>query len=197
MKIGYSPHWDGNNGRLLFVDQYSQNATVCQFDYNYSKVFCATITGEEYASAIVPVKGSRNKFVVALRKSIKVVKWNGQSQKASVTKEIYSTGPKDFNFMDTAKADDTGRLYFGTYGEEICGSASNSSLYSYSPKEGVQLVLTGLKACFGLAFNSKTNKCYLMDTCRYTISEFDWDRKTGRLSTLSGYVFFDFVFLNK
>lgn len=183
-KIGYSPHWDGKNGRLLFADQYNKNATICQFDYSSSKTFCATIIGEEYAAAIIPVEGCKNKFVVALRKSIKVVKWNGKSKKACAKKEIYSTGPNDFNYMDTAKADGTGRLYFGTYGEGICGSASNSSLYSYSRKEGVRLVLTGYKSCFGLAFNSKTSKCYFMDTCSYTISELDWDRKTGQLSTL-------------
>lgn len=181
-KVGYSPHWDGKYGRLLFADQYSKNATICQFDYSSSKMFCATIRGEEYASAIIPVEKCKNKFVVALRKSIKVVKWNGKSKKACVTKEIYSTPPSDFNFMDTAKADATGRLYFGTYGEEICGSASNSSLYSYSPKEGIQLVLTDYKSCFGLAFNNQTNKCYFMDTCSYTISELDWDRETGQLS---------------
>lgn len=85
--------------------------------------------------------------------------------------------------MDTAKADPTGRLYFGTYGEKICGAESNSSLYSYTRKEGVQLVFSGFKSCFGIAFNNKTNKCYFMDTCSYTISELDWDRKTGQLST--------------
>lgn len=196
-KIGYSPHWDAKNERLLFADQYNRDATICQFDYVSSQTFCATITGEEYASSVIPVKGCRKKFVVALRKSIKVVKWNGKSKTACATKEIYSTGPDTFNYMDTAKADSTGRLYFGTYGEGICGSASNNSLYSYTPKDGVKLVLSGFKSCFGLAFNNKTSKCYFMDTCSYTISELDWDRKTGQLSTLSVYIFLYFVISSK
>ncbi|KAJ6644100.1 Regucalcin [Pseudolycoriella hygida] len=153
-KVGYSPHWDAEYERLLFADQYGQNATICQFDYRTCKTFCATV----------------------------VVKWEKDSKTACVTKEIFSLNADDSNYMDTATADCTGRLYFGTYGTEICGSTANNSLYSYSPKEGVQEVLTGYKSCFGLAFNADTNKCYFMDTCSYSISELDWCRKTGKLS---------------
>lgn len=181
-KVGYSPHWDDKYDRLLFADQYSKTATICNFEYRSSKTFCATIEGEEFASAIIPVKCCKSKFVVALSKSIKVIKWDGYTKTAIVTKEIHRLSPNDANSMDTAKADPTGRLYFGTFGEKICGAESNSSLYSYSPEEGVQLVLSGFKSCFGIAFNKKTDKCYFMDTCSYTISELDWCRETGKLS---------------
>lgn len=180
-KIGYSPHWDAENGRLLFADEYEENATICQFNYKSSKTYCTTIPGEQYASAIIPVKASTDKFVVALRNSIKVIEWDGKSQNVSVTQEIFTS--KTDNFMDTAKADETGRLYFGTYGAAICGSESNNSLYSWTPEDGVQVVLYGFKSCFGLAFNSKIHKAYFMDTCNNTITEFDWCRILGKLST--------------
>lgn len=75
-----------------------------------------------------------------------------------------------------------GRIYFGQYNLNGCGSAPNSTLWSYRKDEGVKVVLTGLLSNTGLAWSLKAKKFYRIEACRYRVFGYDWDPKTGQIS---------------
>lgn len=83
--------------------------------------------------------------------------------------------------MNYATVASDGRYYIGDFNSKICGGAANSTLFSYSPSNGLNVVLTGMVMNQGLVFVDKLRKFYHLDGCSYRIVEYDWDPSTGQV----------------
>lgn len=116
---------------------------------------------------------------------MEIVKWDGYSSEAHVVRDEINVEPYtyfDTNALNDAKADPCGRFFGGTMRLSYCNNVSNvanASLYRYTPCEGLTRLRTDVCLSNGLAWDTKRNKFYYIDTCSFNIRVYDWDRKTG------------------
>lgn len=61
-------------------------------------------------SLIIPVKNTKNKFLISKERELLVVSWDGETDEISVAKKIYADDKMKFN---DGKCDPTGRLWAG------------------------------------------------------------------------------------
>lgn len=66
---------------------------------------------------VIPVKDKTNKFLVAKKKELLLVKWNGESETINSTEkicEVDNTPDTPTNRFNDGKCDSSGRLWAGT-----------------------------------------------------------------------------------
>lgn len=192
LRFGDDPHWDICSQNLYFVDVFAEKNTSSIFRYDYieKRFYSAVIIGEVAASFIIPVKCGkkrfRNQFGVGLDRGMKIIDWDGVSSTACVIRTVFDYGRCPTcatNRMDDGKADPKGRFYGGSISPAVCNlsAPANSSLYRYSKKKGLKVMLNHVKISNGIAFNARRKKCYYIDSCLYNVREFDWNPNTGAL----------------
>lgn len=120
--------------------------------------------------------------MVGMDKCVYIVKWNGYSPDAYQIKKLFCI-PSNNTFLDSAKCDPTGRIYFGQYNINICDPEQpfSSAVYSYDKYQGLQKRVSGLKVPNGLAWSIEGNYFYHIDTCFYNIRKFRWNSRSGEL----------------
>lgn len=185
--FGESPHWDSCSDSLFYTDILGTNFSIFRYDYYEGRVYPARIPNAGAASFIIPLKCCKNVYAVGLGRFVNVIKWNGKSQFAKIVRNITAVEQADAystNTIHTAKADAKGRLFFGTFRQGLCSSSSapSGSLYSYSKKHGTRRVLGDINIPSGMAWNEDDKKFYLVNTCKFTLDEYNWNPKTGKIS---------------
>lgn len=184
-----STFWDEPTQSLYFIDLFTagEKPSLFRYDYKTGKIFSANIVGESMPSFFVPVEGCQNEFIVGLAHDVKVIQWDGASTSASVQRTLFKVAEPHMNL---ALTDQHGRLYVGTFdNKRFCSTTPNNTMYRFSKNQLTPLFNT-VRTTNGIAINRKTNKLYQVDSCEYTISEFDYDPVTGDIC--NGRVVFDF-----
>lgn len=185
--LGEGPHWDADAQSLYYNDIYGNEASILRYDFNENKTYSATIDGEPVVSFIIPVAGTTDQFAIGIGRRVGVVQWDGKSPKAKLVRialEVEQSPKFKTNRFNDAKADPTGRFYGGTMRLEDCGDlfeSPNGTLYKYAVGEEVTKLRENVFVSNGLAWNTKTNKFYFIDSCTLSVIEFDYDPKTGNL----------------
>nr|CAI5817263.1 unnamed protein product [Callosobruchus analis] len=142
--------------------------------------------GDGNVSMVVPVKNTDDKFVVSLNRSVCIVTWDGKSDKVKDIKKIAEVEEGTPHVFNDGKCDHTGRLWIGTMGKaanDLEIPDKKGALYSIQ-KKTVKCHRTEVGIANGLAFDSKRNKMYYIDSYAYTIDQYDIDFTTGTLSNL-------------
>lgn len=184
--FGDSPYWDSKTNSLYYTDIYNTNHSIFRYNYDDGRIYQAKIPNEDPASFIIPVKCSKNKFVVGVGKFVKLIKWNGKSSCAKVIRTLTRVELEPANSgnnIHIGRADCNGRLYFGTFRKELCSStsAANASMYIYSKKKGTKRIVGDVKVSSGLAWNNEAKKLYFINSCKFSLDEYDWNPNNGEI----------------
>lgn len=150
--ISEFPHWDCKSQSLYYVDLFSQISSIFRYDHKCDRVHWATIEGASYAASIIPIKHSKDRFIVGCDQSILEICWNGICPIAKVIRVIFNLDLNSNHRINHVKADPTGRIYFGTYGDKLCGSEADNCLYFISNHNEVESVHCCSKLNNGLAW---------------------------------------------
>lgn len=96
------------------------------------------------------------------------------------------------NRFNDGKADPSGRLWAGTMGfEPVPGQIDKfkGSLYSVVSRNEIKSHLDKVSIANGLAWDTKKNKFYYIDSPTRKVDVFDYNAKTGTISKLKNYVY--------
>nr|CAI5817262.1 unnamed protein product [Callosobruchus analis] len=183
LKLGEGPCWDHKKKCLYFAGMVEQN--IHRYDPR-TKEHTKAHVGDGNVSMVVPVKNTDDKFVVSLNRSVCIVTWDGKSDKVKDIKKIAEVEEGTPHVFNDGKCDHTGRLWIGTMGKaanDLEIPDKKGALYSIQ-KKTVKCHRTEVGIANGLAFDSKRNKMYYIDSYAYTIDQYDIDFTTGTLSNL-------------
>lgn len=193
LALGEGPHWDSRSQSLFYVNIVGGEFSILRYDVMENKSYGAKIDGESYVSFIIPVAGTTDQFAVGLPRRVGVIQWDGKSSTTHLLRIAFEVEQSDEfkdNVFNDGKADPTGRLYTGTMSRCTVAAKSfdglfehrtPSGFYKYAANENVVKLLDTMRISNGLAWNVKTNKFYLIDSCDSDVKEFDYDPATGNL----------------
>lgn len=110
--------------------------------------------------------------------------WDIDCCEAKIVEKLFCVEKQFKNHtIGQAKCDSTGRLYFGTFDKsKICdpNHTFDSNLYSFD-RYGLQKVASDYKIAAGLAWSTKGNYLYSIESCAFNIQQFKWNPHTGKL----------------
>lgn len=189
--IGTRCHWDEHMQSLYYNDI---EGVIFRYDYKENKVYSATIDGESTIGFIIPVANTTktcefDEYALGMGRRVGIVHWDGISSKAIIGPIAFEVEQgKDNNRFNAAKADPVGRFYGGTMRSEKCGDifeVASGALYKYIKGDGVYELVNNIYISNGLAWDEKENKVFYIDSCKFDVKEYDWDRATGDFCELN------------
>lgn len=191
--LGEGPHWDHKSQSLYYVDIFGTECSVLRYCLAEDRVYCAKIPGQSVVTFIIPVEGTKDQFAVGLRRAVGVIRWNGKSRKAELLRivlHIEQCSNCQNNLFNDAKADPGHRLFAGTKRSEACAdriTPTYGDLYRVEAGEPTVILNKpdSVRISNGLAWSTKLNKFYYIDSCAYNIRQYDWDPCTGDICKLS------------
>lgn len=194
LELGEGPHWDVDRQCLYFVDILGQ--AILKYMPSTGKTTKAVIEGGP-VSLIVPVEGTTDKFVISIGRKLVIVTWDGVSPKVSNIEPLVEVDKEEgltTNRFNDGKTDPSGRLWAGTMGlEPVPGEVelNKGSLFTLTSKKTYKTHLTKVSIANGLAWNTKLNKFYYIDSPLRCIDQFDFDIKNGNISNRETIFEFD------
>ncbi|CAF4849305.1 unnamed protein product [Pieris macdunnoughi] len=180
--LGEGPHWSHDHKALYFVSIFDRSV----YKYDPSTGKCTSSKLSDMPGFIIPVEGTRDEFVVGLKRDVVVIQWDGEDGTARVLKtvaEIDQHSPD--NRINDAKADPRGRLFVGTMGHEYEPGKfhlKKGSLYRIDHDGKVNRVVDNVDISNGLCWDEKNRAFYYADSFEYAIRRYDWDPETGDIS---------------
>ncbi|MEN3284481.1 MAG: hypothetical protein V7607_5621 [Solirubrobacteraceae bacterium] len=167
-EVGESPLWDGETGRLLWVDipageiyahePLTGNTASTQLDDAVGFVVARRCGG--YVSGTAT-------GLVALDADLRVVS------------ELGSPPDLEGRRINDGTCDPAGRVLFGTV---VPGRGGTGSLWSLSPDGRFAELATGVQMSNGLAFSPNGRWLYYVDTLTQRVDRFEYDVATGALA---------------
>lgn len=192
--IGEGPHWDEESQSLYYVDIFGTEYSVLRYCPMENKTYGATIDGEPVVSFIIPLEGRKNQFAVGIGQRVGIIKWNGKSRKAKLSRialEVENCPGPEYrgNRFNDGKADPHGRVFAGTMRKEECDHPeiqTYGNLFRFGDGEPPATVSDpkSIQISNGLAWNEKRGKMYYINSCDYNVAEFDYDPSTGNIGEL-------------
>lgn len=172
----------------LYYNSASENdPALMRYDYRKHYVYTAKIKNRNHTSVVIPIRGKKNQFAVAIGRNIEIIYWDGYSKEAEVIRTVINIEPGDFystNVFNDAKADPCGRFFGGTLRMSLCKDdpkIANASFVSYTKKRGLIRWRSDVYISNGLTWNKKKRKFYYIDSCEQNIKEYDWNPKNGAI----------------
>jgi len=179
---GEGPTWDSRTGLLYFVDIFA--GRVLSYDPLTSELHAINLNGN--VTPIIPSKAHPYLFVVGVNRSVFAVQWDGKGEvEAQKNLTTISQQFPTSRFND-GKADEKGRLWFGTMGfEDSSGVAPNEGVLYFISRENLDnpvAVIQPVNISNGIAWNKANDKFYYIDTPTRTVKEYNYDNDSGAIS---------------
>lgn len=186
LELGEAPHWDADTQSLYFVDVYKE--TIHRYVPSSNEYYQAAVGLK--VSAIVPVKGQKQKFLLVSQKRLVTVTWDGQSPNVSNLTEISMLDKeKQDTILNDSKCDAHGRIWMGTYHQDTFDPTKTyvprGSLYKLDANKKLKEQFTPVGGSNGLTWSLDNKKMYFIDSKEGTITQFDFDLNTGTTSNPS------------
>lgn len=147
--------------------------------------------GNNTVSFIIPAEGKKDRFVISQGRSLTAVTWDGISDKVTDVEklgEVEDAPDTIDNQINDAKADPTGRLWFGTLKLAPIRKGGTlerkSALYSFESNKAIKKHVSEISISNGLAFNTELKKLYYIDSPDGKVYQFDFDISNGTISKL-------------
>lgn len=179
----YYLHYCNESDSLYFTDYLSRQ--IHRFEFSTKRTFTATIENDVLTSFIIPVEGSRNRFIVCGNFTIFMIEWNGKDKVAKVIRSLMTVTPTQRNpatGYGYAKISPNYQFYDGSFRVTMCSKTPdplNAALYYNTEPVWKNIAVSG-----AFDWNVKKNLLYLVDTCNSQILEFKWNPKTGKIGLL-------------
>lgn len=182
--IGEGPHWDAEAQVLYYVDIL--DSTVYKYDARTKKVTHVLVDKEKkkVVSAVIPVAGTTDKFIIGYGAQVALLTWNGTSTTPTSVK-VLDEELNTLNRFNDGKADSKGRLWIGTMGPEASVGVireKSGSLYSLNENGKLKRHITGIGISNGLTWSPDNKIFYYIDTITSTIDAFDYDIENGEIA---------------
>lgn len=186
--IGESPFWCEETQNLYYVDLLGTESQILRYCPADKRVYSAMVEGGPFATFVIPVKGTKDQFVVGGKHSVGVVQWDGKSSKAEWIRTVFEAEnctEFETNLFNDAKADPKCRLFVGTRRNQICSNLDTdptyANLFRISAKEPPVTLNKPrtIQVSNGMAWNEKLNKYYHVSSCDYSLNEYDYCPHTG------------------
>lgn len=166
--LGEGPWWDGEAGRLLFVDIQERLAYAWSEDGGLRR---EQRFGGRVGFAI-PRRGGG--LVAGVERRIELLDPDG------TTTVLAAVEPeREGNRLNDAKCDPSGRLWAGTM--SVDREPGVAALYRVEPDGAIEAAVTGLTISNGLGWSPDCETMYLIDSPTQRIDAFDFDLAAGRL----------------
>lgn len=136
------------------------------------------------------MKGTKDKFVVGLGRSLAIIEWDGVSPNVpkSQIEILFSVEEgKSRNRFNDGKTDPKGRVFAGTMGGQVNGvwDQNQGTLYSFGKDRKLRTQLEKLGIANGLAWSEDKKTFYYIDSLAYSVDALDFDVDTGNASKSS------------
>lgn len=190
----WSPHWDVKTQSLYMADISAGliNSTVGQppfyrYDYAENRLYSVTVEGGIVdPSFFLPMAGCKNEFAASNDKRVVVLYWDRVSPSATLVRNMTAVEQNSIyanNHFGTGNVDPKGRLVAGTYREDTCvwTSEANGTLYLFRKDGEIKPLIHNLGTLGGLAWNKKKNLFYFLDSCTYTLFEYKYCPRSGKI----------------
>ncbi|XP_055844172.1 regucalcin-like [Episyrphus balteatus] len=178
--LGEGPHWDIATQNLYMVDL--DVGKLKRLDYNQKKWYKCQIENATFATFIIPVEGTTDKFAVGIERQVAIVKWDGVSETCKVEKIILTVEQSyNNNRFNDAKCDPLGRLFAGTMRKSDF-DLRTGHLFKLLKPNSYEVMLSNLGIANGLVWNEKGDKFYFVDSQDYNVKQYDYNTKTGEIS---------------
>jgi len=184
VELGEGPHWDVETQSLYYVDIFGKH--IYKYTPSTKKLTKANIG--KHVSFIIPVEGSKDRFLISMDRELVVITWDGVSPQVSKLEKIAEVENRpgvDGNRFNDGKADPTGRLWTGTMGHEpVVGNVDpkKGSLYSLGSNGQVKHHVSDVHISNGLAWSADLKKFYYIDSGERRVDQFDFDAKNQTIS---------------
>lgn len=182
LEVGTRPHWDATTQSLYFVD--IPTSKVYKYEPLTKQITSATVSQTGPLSFMFPIEGRPSEFIAALGRKLAVVVWDGKSETATVKEVVAEVDVEEElkgNRLNGGKVDPFGRLWAGTMvplGSDRNVASKKGSLYSLSGRV-LKKHISEIGISNGLAWNTKSNKMYYIDTTFPGVYQYDFDAKEG------------------
>lgn len=187
--FGESPHWCELTQSLYYVDFFGVEFQIYRFDYSKGRVYAALIiNAPSNAAFIIPIEGRRNEFAVGFSdRTVKRIIWDGISERATIREILFQVEQNPYyekNIWHVAKTDPFGRFNGGTMRTALCTRSIDpyGSVYSYTRRSGVTLLIPNVQVSNGLAYSLSRKKMFHIDACEFAVRVYDWNILTGKVS---------------
>ncbi|CAG9802260.1 unnamed protein product [Chironomus riparius] len=191
--LGEGPHYDVKSQNLYYVDIAAP--AIFRYSLETGKIFKATIKdNNSQLGFITPIEGKTDEFVVGAGHDLTVIRWNGESEEATVLKVLVTVDSQfPTNRINDAKCDPKGRLFFGTMGDETSNLKQHPTgfLYRYQTYPNATILRDNVGISNGLAWNENLGKFYYIDSVTRNVKAYDYESSTGHISNES--VLIDFA----
>lgn len=184
--------WDDDTNSLYFVDLFTSQ--FCRYSVDDDTVYKAIVPGRtaDYSGFIAPIKGRRNRFLVALNENMVVLKWNGVSSTATIDRTIFTVTPK--LILNALLVGPNNNWFFGGFANTFCQNPANLSLYEYNQNKELSVAASGFSTTIGLVLYEKKNIVYQLDACAQIIYAYNYNPFTGHLCECHTQFFFQSAF---
>jgi sugar lactone lactonase YvrE len=170
--LGEGALWDAEKQRLYWVDILEHKVFCFDPKTGENQEFDV---GEEVGTVVLT---QDEMLLVALSSGIALLDPKTQKiTRLSDPRQHASEG----RFND-GKCDHEGRFWVGTYSEGV-GQAGQGALYCFDAGFSATRKLGNVTCSNGLCWNSDRRTFYYVDTPTYQIAAFDFDHKTGAISS--------------
>lgn len=172
----YYMHYDDRSNSLYFTDYLAR--TINRFDFDKNRAYTATIENNIVTSFIIPVEGSRNRFIVCGGPTVFMIKWNGKDGEAKVIKDLFTlTAASDGPQWDYGKIAPNCEFYGGSTHLSMCSTLSGrrEAAFYHNTKPIIKNIL--VSGAFD--WDIRRNILYYVDVCNRLVRGFRWNPKTG------------------
>lgn len=166
---------------------FSSDQIFYRYDYAENRLYSATVVGGlADPSFFLPMAGCKNKFAASSDKSIVLIHWDGISPKATLICNLTTIEQNRIyanNYLDAGSVDPKGRLVAGTFRRDACVATSeaNATLYLFKKDGEIVPLIHNLDTIGGMAWNVRKKLFYFFDSCKFTIIEYKWCPRTGKI----------------
>jgi len=181
LTLGEGPHWDVETQSLYLVDILGKAV----YKYVPSTGQTTKVNFEYETSAVIPVQGKKDQFLVNQEKQIVIATWDGVSEQPSKIEKLVDIEPSNPNKTNDAKCDANGRLWTGTIGAPPANSKEFSSPVGsfFSLEKGrLKNHLKQIGISNGLTWNDQLKKFYYVDSPSGGVDAFDFDIASGTIA---------------
>lgn len=183
VEMAEGPYWDVATQNLYYVNLIA--GKILRYSYKENEVYAAKVEGEQFASFIIPLDGTKDQFAIGCGRRVQIVQWDGVAIKAKVIHTLFEVQMNDDRYdgnrFNDAKCDAKGRLFAGTMRHEGDKYEHRwGELYKYD-KNKVELLKSDIGISNGMAWNNATKTFYFIDTADFEVKEYDYDLNNGKI----------------
>lgn len=183
-ELGEAPHWDAARKSLYYVDIVGP--AIFRYDYKNGEIYKATIKDDNSPIGFfIPVNGTTDEFVIGANRRLLLIKWDGKSGQASISKVLAEIDPDhEGNRCNDGKVDPSGVLFFGSMGDQSKFDLAKTRIgafYRFSKDTGAVELKKDIGISNGLTWDVKRKKFYYIDSVTRDVKEFDYDVTTSEI----------------